>query len=154
MTKWSHLPNAQYIDRVIESLKENPAAWTAAYDASHDASHAAEWVTARTAAFASAKYSAWDATWYAARYASGLNCSDTTLGVGEFSAADAAASSTAKSAAFDVAQYALGALVAYDNCGHLLDENTEHVKLLAALGDKTAVLMRQACVAIKGHRNN
>lgn len=150
MTKWSHLPNAQYIDRVIESLKENPAAWTAA----HDAAYVAEWATARTAAFASAKYSAWDATWYAARYASGLNCSDTTLGVGEFSAADAAAASAAKSAAFDVAQYALGALVAYDNCGHMLDENPEHIKLLAALGVDTAVLMRQACVAIKDHRND
>lgn len=136
MTKWSHLPNAQYIDRVIESLKENPAAWTAACDAAY----VAEWVSARTAAFASAKYSAWDATWYAARYASGLNCSDTTPGVGKVSAA--------KLAAFEVAQYALGALVAYDNCGHLLDENPEHVKLLAALGVDPAVLMRQACIAL------
>ena len=37
MSAWSHLPNAKHIDRILASVKENPAAWDAVWDAALDA---------------------------------------------------------------------------------------------------------------------
>ena len=50
-TKWSHLPNAHHIDRVLASVKAHPdewsavrtAAWDAAWDAVRDRAYAAAW---------------------------------------------------------------------------------------------------------------
>jgi hypothetical protein len=50
---WDHLPNAKHIDRIIQSLKDNPRAW----DAAGDAAWAAAWDAARAAVMA---LIAWD----------------------------------------------------------------------------------------------
>jgi hypothetical protein len=52
MNAWSHLPNAEYIDRIIASAKSHPDVWDAAWD---EARHAA-------------RYKAWNAAWNAIRY--------------------------------------------------------------------------------------
>ena len=59
--KWSHLPNAKYIDRILDHVIDDPAAWDAAWDASRSASRSA----ARDAAW----FVAWDASRSAPRSA-------------------------------------------------------------------------------------
>ncbi len=53
MDKWSHLPNAAHIDWVLQSVKRNPALWSAAWDAARDAAWVAAWGAA-------AALTAWD----------------------------------------------------------------------------------------------
>jgi hypothetical protein len=115
-TAWSDLPNAKYIDLVMDSVKKNPAAW--------DAARTAAWDAARTAA--------WDAAWNAA-----------------WDAARTAARTAAWDAACDAARNAILALIAWDDCGYLLEENPEDVKMLALLGNQAAVLLYPACVALQ-----
>lgn len=55
MFEWSHLPNAEHIDWVLQSVKDDPDAWEEAWDSALDA-------VATVAARA-----AWDAAWDAAR---------------------------------------------------------------------------------------
>ena len=89
MSKWSHLPNAVHIERVLGSVRANPEKWDAAWYAAHNAAH--------------------NAAWHAAH--------GTIL-----------------------------ALIAWDDCAHLLDSEPEHVKLLAALGVESAILLYPACL--------
>jgi hypothetical protein len=49
MSKWSHLPNAKYIDRIIAHVKANPKAWDAAWDAAFAGARGAARVAARGA---------------------------------------------------------------------------------------------------------
>ena len=95
MSKWSHLPNAKYIDRIIAHAKANPTAWAAwrvTYDAAQDAARGA------------ARGAPWDA---------------------------------------------LLALVAWDYAGDLMDLPAEQVKVLAILGDQSAILMYTAIAAME-----
>ena len=61
---WSHLPNADHIDRVIASVKDHPKVWAAApYVAGYMVARA----SARDAAWDAAINTAWDASYDAAR---------------------------------------------------------------------------------------
>jgi hypothetical protein len=87
------------------------------------------WVAAQLAGFDvrgaakdAAKDAAWAAAWDAAREA-------------------------AKDAAWAAADAVL-ALVAWDDCGHLLDTDPEQVRVLALLGQPAAVLLYPACVVL------
>jgi hypothetical protein len=124
-TAWSDLPNAKYIDLVIALMNKNPAVWGAAWAA---AAWAAAWNAALDAARDAARTAARDAVrvaaWDAARDA-------------------------AWTAAWDAAWGAILALIAWDDCGYLLEENPENVKMLALLGHQAAVLLYPACVALQ-----
>jgi hypothetical protein len=69
MSKWSHLPNAEHVDRVLAHVNAHPekwtftrsAAWNAAYDAAYNAAYNAAWEAARDAVC--------DATWSASHNA-------------------------------------------------------------------------------------
>jgi hypothetical protein len=43
---WQHLPNADHIDWVLESLKEDHTLWAEAWSGRHDAARDAAWATA------------------------------------------------------------------------------------------------------------
>ena len=77
------------------------------------------WDAAKDAAYNAAYNAAWDAAWGAARDAAWV-------------------------AAWD----AVRALIAWDDCGYLLDEKPEDVKMLALLGNQAAVLLYPACIAL------
>ena len=47
------------------------------------------------------------------------------------------------------ARSAIFALIAYDDCGYLLDEKPEDVKMLALLGNNAAILIYPACVSLQ-----
>jgi hypothetical protein len=121
---WADLPNAKYIDLVIDSLKKNPAAWAvaknAAWKVAMDAAKSATWNVLQDAAWDTV----WDAVWDAAK-----------------DAAWYAERREARGAAL--------ALIAWDDCGYLLEEKPENVKMLALLGNQAAVLLYPACVALQ-----
>jgi hypothetical protein len=135
MSKWSHLPNAVHIDRILAHLKAHPekwtytraAAWDAAWRAAHDAAWDAAWGAIRTAA--------WDAAWGAIRTAAW----EATL----FTAGDEAWDEVWNAAAGGAL-----ALISNDTCAYLLSEKIEHVELLASLGQPEAILLLPAVRAM------
>jgi hypothetical protein len=127
-TAWADLPNAKYIDLVMDSVKKNPEEWDAVRDAAWNAAWNAAWDAAWTAA--------WNAAWDAARTAART-------------AAWGAAKDAAKDAARTAAWGAALALIAWDDCGYLLEEKPEDVKILALLGNHAAVLLYPACLALQ-----
>ncbi len=134
-TKWSHLPNAAHIDAVIVSLKANPDDWRAARDAA--------WSAAQYAAQYAALEAAWSAAWSAARIAAW----DAALDAAWDAAYDAA-----WDAALDAARYAILALIAYDDCAHMLDSEPDDLRFLSKLGSHAATLMMPASIAFKSIR--
>ena len=138
MNAWSHLPNASHIDRILADLKANPAKWKAAWVAAHKVA----WGAARYAARNAAQDAAWVAD-CAAREAA--------VGAAREAAWDAtrvAAQDAAWEAAQGVAWEAIAALIAWDDCAHLLDSEPDEVKLLARLGVNAAILIYPACMAL------
>lgn len=128
MTAWSHLPNARYIDRVNESVKAHAAAWATVQDIAY---RVGPFIVARQIAYdmISARGTVLNAAWSEV-----LNSAYTC------------ARGDDRSAAADAAHDAVLALVAWDECGYLLDEKSEHVRLLASLGLESASLLLPACV--------
>ena len=116
MNEWSKLPNAEHIDWVIQSLKDNPDTWVKAWDEAFGAA----WAAASDAAWAAASYAAGDsakeAAWAAASYA-----------------ARAAASYAAWAAASYAALDAILALVAYDNCEKYLKMSYDQLLMWSEL---------------------
>ena len=130
-TKWSHLPNAAHIDAVLASVKANPddwnAAWDEAWNAAWDVAWDAAWDAARNAALGAARNAAWDAAWDAARNA-------------------------ALDAVWYAAWSAILALIAYDDCAHMLDSDPDDLRILSKLGSHAATLMIPASIAFKNIR--
>ena len=120
-TEWAHLPNAVHIGRVLASLNSNPDQWRAAWESrSWDQLYAA-WEAAHDILKEHGRQSAW----VAARNV-----------VWDATSADVAREAT---------EYALLALVAYDECAYMLDSDPGELAILAALGDNRAVLILPAC---------
>ena len=65
-----------------------------------------------------------------------------------YNAAYNEAKDAAYNAAWGAAWDAVRALIAWDNCGYLLDEKPEDVKMLALLGNQAAILLYPACFAL------
>jgi hypothetical protein len=136
-TEWSHLPNAQHIDWVLDTLKKNPDVWNAAtnaaWRAAWDVSRAAAWNAALAAAWAAAWRAAWDAA------------SAATLNSALVAARDAALDA-AWNAAWDAAWGAIAALVAWDDSSELLDKSVEEVEGLVKEGNHAAILLLPAVI--------
>ncbi len=135
-TKWSHLPNAAHIDAVLVSLKANPDDWVAAADVAWDAALDAVRIAARIAAWDAAQYAALDAALDAARIAA-------------WEAVRGAAWDAVRDAAWDAVRDAVLALVAYDDCAHMLDSEPDDLRILSKLGSHAATLMIPAAIAFK-----
>lgn len=135
MSAWAYLPNAPHIDRVLKHMTENPARWDAAWDAAWNAAWNAAWETAWEAAWETAwnanRGDAWNAAWEAAR-----------------NTAEDAARDAARNASWGAVS-ALVALVAWDDCAHLLDLTPEAVKGIVRISNsKAAVLLLPAVIAL------
>jgi hypothetical protein len=129
MSAWKDLPNARHIDWVLASVKQHPDIWAASRCAARDAA----WNVARDAIYDAGRYAAWYAACelLAACYA---NWNET------YAATYAAAYAAARSAIL--------ALIAYDDCAHLLDMSSEQLKTWALLTEQpAAVLLLLAVIA-------
>jgi hypothetical protein len=139
MNAWDHLPNAKHIDWVIESVKQHPKIWDAAHSAAWGAARGATWEAVRSAARNAARSAAYSAAWVAAWEAT----REATWDVAWDAAWDAAYDAT-RDAAYD----AILALVAYDDCAHLLDMPSDRLKIWATLSEQpAAVLLLPAVIA-------
>lgn len=116
MNTWSHLPNAQLIDWVIESVKNNPelwyrardAAWVAALDAIQDEERVAAWVAICEAEL--------NAAWYRAQDA-------------------------AKGGAWGAAQDSVLSLFVYDDCYMYLAMTYEQLQVYAILSERPQAIL-------------
>ena len=147
-TAWSYLPNAVHIDRVLADVRANFDKWVAAWETvwfvlGYDVRDDARDDVRRTARNAARDDASRDATRTAAWSAAKSAARDAA-----WSAAKSAARAAVRAAAWSAASDAIFALIAYDDCAHLLDGNPDDVKLMALLGSPTAVLLYPACVAL------
>jgi hypothetical protein len=125
MNAWSHLPNAEHIDRIIELMKAHPEAWDAAYTAARTSRTLN---AARTAALNAARTAAWNAAWNAARDA-------------EWYAARAAAWDAAYSTAWTAARDSILALIAYDDAARYLEMSSYELKIWVVLSEEPAAVL-------------
>ena len=126
MKSWAHLPNAGYIDRILESFKSHPSQWRVACKVMSCTVWHTEWVKVRNAISTTGR----DAIW--------LNARDTAwiiLWQGNSSASDV-----------------IAPLIAYDDCAYMLDSEVGELKILAAFGDQKAILLLPACIVFNAIR--
>lgn len=139
MTKWSHLPNAVHIDRVLASVKAKPGAWTKAYNATR--------VTARDGAVSrAASIAARNIAWNAARGDAWNAAYDAATDAARWSRPEAAQHVAVGEAARDAAWYAIAALVAYDDSAKYLDMPLDQLKMLYVLTEHPACSLLQPAV--------
>jgi hypothetical protein len=138
MTKeWSHLPNAEHINWVLDTLKKNPDVWNAATNAAWRAA----WDASRAAV--------WSDSWNAARYAGWGVVRDASRAAAWSDAWNAATDAAWDAARVDVwgtAWDAIAALVAWDDSSELLNKSVEEVAKLGSEGNHSAILLLPAVV--------
>ena len=120
-TAWAHLPNAVHIDHILAHVKEHPEKWAAGYDKK-------SWKAAWVAVYDTAWTAAWVAVYDTAR--------DEAL-------------DAAREAVWAAARGATVALIAWDYAGELLSLPPEQVKARADEGDRAAVLIYPAMLAME-----
>ena len=146
MSTWSHLANAKHIDRIIAHVEANYETWDVAVRAAGYAQTQAARDAVRQAVYdvawqtAAARDAALDAAWSVAR--------DAAYDVAWVAVRDAVRDA-AYEAAIEAARGAILALVAWDYAGDLMDSPAEQVKVLALLGDQTALLMYPAIAVME-----
>ena len=124
-TKWSHLPNAAHIDRVLASNKSHQYMWAKLKEA-HTKDRAHKWRNARTTVILDAKHKGvWSVL---------LELIRNVISPHE---------------AQIVVKNAILCLIAYDDCAHMLDSEVGELRILAAFGDEKAILLLPACTVLK-----
>jgi hypothetical protein len=143
-TKWSHLPNAPHIDRVLAHVKAHPDRWIGAYNATLESSRGAVWFAASAPARDAASGAARDAAWNEVRRAT-LEAARGYAWIGPHTTAWGAARGYAVGIAMD----ATTTLVAWDDCANILDMPADAVRQLVARGHHPAVLLLPAVLAME-----
>jgi hypothetical protein len=128
MTAWAHLPNAKHIDWVLASINKYPTWWchantTAYHNMSDIENHA------------------WCNAWH---YINSLDDPEKRQWAWE----------SAKKIAYrcyiwglrNTAANVIMALIAYDDCGYMIESDIGELKLIAAFGDPRAILLLPACI--------
>jgi len=127
-TAWAHLPNAAHIDRILSSLETNPEKWAAAWSG-----------------YARSLSAAWDA----ARYAIRGTARDIVWEEAHGCTWEAAIRGAAGNKALDEASSAILALIAWDDCAHMLDLAEATLSELRAAGTHPAILLSTAASVLK-----
>ena len=118
-TKWAHLPNAKYIDAVLASVKAYPDTWMLPGIKTYPFGYV---------------YEAWDEDWEP----SWQEAWDTVQ--------EAAMAAVQAAGQWGAVRDAILALIAYNDCAHLLTSNPDEVLALAKLGVPAASLLFPACL--------
>ena len=138
---WDRLPNIAYINRVIEHISSNRSVWNNSGIIHYNVSEMDEWENPYSQALTSIRSTIIDQgrhdLWRSlANHAWRIMCPNLGL------------SQTNRVYAASYLLWCFGPLVAFDDCGYLLDSNPEHVKMLAMLGDPASVLIWPAVWAM------
>ncbi len=120
-TAWAHLPNAIHIDHVLASIKDNPDEWVKVYNDTHSSGGPLWMLAYDQTADEIRKHRSliWEQAW-----------GDVEQG---------------PSKPWEVAMDTIIALIAYDDCGYMLDSEPGELAILAAFGDPKAILLLPAC---------
>ena len=129
---WSGLPNGKRIDFVFAHLQDNPMLWGVrtsevtqdSFPVGWMAAHEEAWCVILPAGRRDMWYRAWDAV------------------------RDFTRSNDLRELVWDSVWGAFSALVAWDDCGSILDLPPDAVRLLAISGHQPAILLYPAVVAI------
>ena len=123
ITKWATLPNAKHIDRIIASVNSAPDLWMSVRN--YEAKPLTDGYVVRTAVAKAAsrvrsqiRLTHWQAAYDAMMYLS---------------------------SSITFAQRSVLCLIAYDECGYMLDSCPDELEILAAFGDEKAILLYPAC---------
>ncbi len=126
-TDWAHLPNAAHIDRVLVSYKTMPGAWavplTKEEQDEREESKNVAWNLGRVHIW----YALYDAV--IRTYHPGPIIS------------------------FSRIMGVIAELLAYDDCGYILDSDLDEVKILAALGNVRASRLVLTCIVLRKMKN-
>ena len=123
--EWSHLPNAEHIDWVLETLEKDPKVWRASlFSAEHGA------LDVFRSMLGAAGLTVWGNSWDSLAVKAALD------------AAGGVAWGDARGAMWG----AIAALVAWDDSSRLLDMSVEEVVTLARTGNQAAVLLLPAVI--------
>lgn len=124
-TKWSHLPNAAHINRIITSIKLYPDHWDEVQMAESDNVRDTAWHLAMSTLDPPR-----DQVWFAVSDEAWMRVA-----------------SLGKEAKWKP-RGALMCLVAYNDCAYMLDSEVGELKILAAFGDHRAILLLPACIVL------
>jgi len=152
MSEWSHLPNAQHIDRVIASLKKHKDIWSASWRASHDAVHDAAWSAIRSATRDAAEGADRLDVWYATQDAvyGTISTPELVLGRAAARARLRRQLQRRRLASGSAARAAILALVVYDDCEQYLNMHSKQLRVWATLTEHpAAVLLLPAVTAFE-----
>jgi hypothetical protein len=131
MNEWSHLPNAKHIDWVLESVGRYTNEWGTVLRQGRPESWYATWGIARFVAHHTIHSMRRKRVWDAAYHAIWNSVTWAELEPGRLTASDV-----------------ILALVAYDDCAHLLDMTSDRLKMWAVLSEQpAAVLLLPAVIA-------
>jgi hypothetical protein len=146
MSKWSHLPNAVHIDRVLASVAAHQAIWDKVYDALPDHGGWEEhWNDADNATYDRAAELEWYATWAEAWDGASQHAKQ----VGRSAIQDAITDDHRWEG-----RAAILALIAYDDCGHYLELSSQQLQFIADLsGHPAPRLLLSAVIAFELERN-
>jgi hypothetical protein len=128
-TAWAHLPNAQHVDWVLADLKARPALWDRAQKEATDQIGKGQYLSARDEARKTVWPTHRDAAWGIVSAGSKLPY------VWEDS--------------WPAAYTVCLALLAYDECGPLLNCSLEHLQRLYRLNPHPSYLLLQAPVIVR-----
>mgnify|MGYP003342613216 CR=1 FL=1 len=140
---WKDLPNIAHINRMIEHIAVNRSVWNNSGIIHYNVSEMDEWVKPFVQARISTRSTIIDQDrrdiWRSlADHAWGILIMCPNLGLSRYKRIYGAGNLL----------WCFGPLVAFDDCGYLLDSNPEYVKMLAMLGDPTSVLIWPAVWAM------
>jgi hypothetical protein len=133
-TAWADLPNAEQIDWIIASTKENPKLW---YSITQGAVSNAVWDITNSPATYSAQKVIEEA---------GMNDVLDAAKQAGMDAAWNAGMSSLRSMMYGPVCHVITALIAYDDCAYMIKSSVEEIRMLAKLGDTRAMLLLPACI--------
>ena len=129
---WAHLPNAVHIDRVLESARAHLDHWTESWVMVHGFERGAVCTVEWSKAWSTVQDAGRSAEWWEVR-------AEVWAVRTEWA--------TAWREAYETLQDALLALIAFDDCGYMLDSDPGELAIIAKFGNTKAVLLLSACKA-------
>lgn len=152
-TLWNTLPNAVYIQRVLDLMQSKPNAWEDDWKSfytleDHNARLDAMELTrsiARKAGLRSQWNSAFNAAWAVEKIVHADQIAKFRAERAAMKPGDSCEGS--KFFMFRHSVEAISALVTYDDCGYMIESNPADIAMLAKAKNPAALLLHPACVA-------
>lgn len=173
--RWGHLPNAQYIDRILNLIRQRPDNWDKAWNSSRTIQRGRARLTAWNQAHERARdqdrklewfavcSEAWDAIWNkTGAYDDSLDLMSesgaaawvTHIWEEEDGMLDFYDDKSVDSVAYDSALFAFMALITFDEAGEYFNMSSTELKIWAALSEDPAAVLLLPIVYVREKLND